>query len=994
MPFDGAAEVEMAGSADGVQDAACNGETFPADDHSALAARSAATLRRDAGLPQPQEPVAAEPSWAPKQVSKLIKRLSGEKGTSKLRQGIARKKASRMMLEELPGINPEDGWYTTYPTYIEYQARMMLLASKYPSVVSTFGLSRKTYQRQEIQALRINTNGTAVRKRVLLVGMQHAREWISGMVPMYIAEVVAGALAADPQAPVLSDFEFILVPVANPDGYTFTYKSGGDPCTFGDKSMGICDRLWRKNRSPVSMTCYGIDLNRNWPLDFGQRGGQAVSDVMCGETFSGRSYFQAEETLALCELLGEVTGESPRTLCSRTNPQRATGTTGRSIDAAIDFHAYGQVVLGAWAHTNQPGPMHRLLNHVGMEMAQAMEPQHYLYGTGDADGSAYLTSGTFPDWLHYAFDSLAYTVELPPESWDMGNFLLDGQLILGAARSAYKGMHRMLEVLLAPPDDVAEASPLTAGHAKDTAACQTFSKIVTVDIQPDLYPAELSWEIRDSSGGILAEWTKQRYQSSAASTELTAAGGNVRLCEPGVYLFVIRDDFGDGVCCDHGNGNFRLLVDGVELYKHNGQFQAHTVAALQIDDSPAVRGVTPSDVATEIMTELEGTLDYTAPASVVPAATEAPTMPPTAAPSTPLPTRPVVLEEKPAPIPAPLPAEPATAPPPVPLTPAHTYLPAKDRPELFQQQTGDEAEVPGSNGAETSGQVADDSGERGGLNMVLVVVGVAVVVIAIAVASGMYVLSSRSKSQADRNARGAKGKTRGVRFEADPFADEEGSGGGSTFHRQKSGMMTRLLSLRNLASIKLTVFKSGEMELVTGASTALTPVKTTLPKTHSNISLLRSEASSAVATPVSAWSAVNTGNNSPVSYASGSRPRAWGKAFEDALAEIADPSLSPVKEVASPVEDLRYASPVDDLHYRREQGRYSIDDTAKDTSRAPSGVQPSCDEAPQQGSQRRGVESFMSVESVGGSRPPSQMQLHYPGEDFPDPKPRAIGRWD
>mmetsp|Transcript_20404 Transcript_20404/g.52241 ORF Transcript_20404/g.52241 Transcript_20404/m.52241 type:complete len:106 (+) Transcript_20404:73-390(+) len=43
------------------------------------------------------------------------------------------------------------------------------------------------------------------------------------------------------------------------------------------------------------MTCYGIDLNRNWPLDFGQRGGQAVSDVMCGETFSGRSYFQAEE---------------------------------------------------------------------------------------------------------------------------------------------------------------------------------------------------------------------------------------------------------------------------------------------------------------------------------------------------------------------------------------------------------------------------------------------------------------------------------------------------------------------------------------------------------------------------------------------------------------------------------------------------------------------------------------------------------------------------
>lgn len=52
---------------------------------------------------------------------------------------------------------------------------------------------------------------------------------------------------------------------------------------------------------------------------------------------------------------------------------------------------------------------------------------------------------------------------------------------------------------------------------------------------------------------------------------------------------------------------------------------------------------------------------------------------------------------------------------------------------------------------------------------------------------------------------------------------------------------------------------------------------------------------------------MTTGNNSPASNASGSvRQRSWGKAFEDALAEYnADPPLSPVEEVASPVEDLR-----------------------------------------------------------------------------------------
>lgn len=84
------------------------------------------------------------------------------------------------------------------------------------------------------------------------------------------------------------------------------------------------------------------------------------------------------QTLALCELLGQVTGELSSSLCSRSSPRRATGASGRSIDAAIDFHAYGQVVLGAWAHTNQPGPEHQLLNTVGREMARAMEPQVQL----------------------------------------------------------------------------------------------------------------------------------------------------------------------------------------------------------------------------------------------------------------------------------------------------------------------------------------------------------------------------------------------------------------------------------------------------------------------------------------------------------------------------------------------------------------------------------------------------------------------------------------
>jgi hypothetical protein len=78
---------------------------------------------------------------------------------------------------------------------------------------------------------------------------------------------------------------------------------------------------------------------------------------------------------------------------------------------------------------------------IGSEFAVVYFAQNYIYGTGDANGTSYLTSGTLPDWLHYAFGSVAYTVELPPASWDLGNFELHADLILPTCRSAYKVRH-------------------------------------------------------------------------------------------------------------------------------------------------------------------------------------------------------------------------------------------------------------------------------------------------------------------------------------------------------------------------------------------------------------------------------------------------------------------------------------------------------------------------------------------------------------------------
>jgi extracellular matrix protein 14 len=61
---------------------------------------------------------------------------------------------------------------------------------------------------------------------------------------------------------ILNAVEFVVIPVANPDGYAFTFSSSGD-------------RLWNKNRrfNPSNPACPGVDVNANFNHAFQARPG-------------------------------------------------------------------------------------------------------------------------------------------------------------------------------------------------------------------------------------------------------------------------------------------------------------------------------------------------------------------------------------------------------------------------------------------------------------------------------------------------------------------------------------------------------------------------------------------------------------------------------------------------------------------------------------------------------------------------------------------------
>jgi trypsin len=105
------------------------------------------------------------------------------------------------------------------------------------------------------------------------------------------------------------------------------------------------------------------------------------------------------------------------------------------------------------------------------------------------------------------------------------------------------------------------------GGGDDTAlTCADGTCNVEVQITTDNYPAETSWELRDGSGAIVMEGGR-----TGASAALGA----------GVYSLTVFDSYGDGMCCSHGNGGWKLLVDGVEV-RSGGEFADSESASITL----------------------------------------------------------------------------------------------------------------------------------------------------------------------------------------------------------------------------------------------------------------------------------------------------------------------------------------------------------------------------------------------------------------------------
>ncbi len=279
----------------------------------------------------------------------------------------------------------DPAWFAAYKPLEQIDAKLNQLAADRPDLASIVQAG-SSIENRPIRGLRISGPGTG-KPAVLYNGTQHAREWITPMVCMWIADRLVYGYESDPRIRSLLDrLEFYVFPVINPDGYVYSWTT---------------NRNWRKNRRDnPNTTCDGVDLNRNWGLGWG---GGGSSGSPCSDTYRGTAPFSEPETQGLRDFFSN-------------HPQ---------IVATIDFHSYSQLILWPWGYTSELPPDNDVFLELGAGMHDAIHAVHGMaYDYGPIYSTIYQASGGSVDWCYGAQGVWAFTIELRPASAAGGGFSL------------------------------------------------------------------------------------------------------------------------------------------------------------------------------------------------------------------------------------------------------------------------------------------------------------------------------------------------------------------------------------------------------------------------------------------------------------------------------------------------------------------------------------------------------------------------------------------
>lgn len=153
------------------------------------------------------------------------------------------------------------GSMSGYLTLDEIYAQLDSMAQVYPHLVTVKKSIGNSYENRPIYYVKIsdNPNEEENEPEVLYTSLHHAREPIGMMQLIYFMyHILESYETNDSIKCLLNERQLYFVPVVNPDGYLFNQTNR--PAGGGN---------WRKNRKKNINGTMGVDLNRNYPYQWG-----------------------------------------------------------------------------------------------------------------------------------------------------------------------------------------------------------------------------------------------------------------------------------------------------------------------------------------------------------------------------------------------------------------------------------------------------------------------------------------------------------------------------------------------------------------------------------------------------------------------------------------------------------------------------------------------------------------------------------------------------
>jgi len=115
-----------------------------------------------------------------------------------------------------------------------------------------------------------------------------------------------------------------------------------------------------------------------------------------------------------------------------------------------------------------------------------------------------------------------------------------------------------------------------------TIAGKVNTTTVTLEIQRDFYGSETNWQFVNLTTGATVASGVATGDSPTLPALFTQT---VNVVNNNCYKFTINDEAGDGICCDYGNGFYRLKTNTGAIIVSGGAFGAQETATFSIDTS-------------------------------------------------------------------------------------------------------------------------------------------------------------------------------------------------------------------------------------------------------------------------------------------------------------------------------------------------------------------------------------------------------------------------